>query len=85
MEIKIERVMKLGKLMRESHSTSDNSSHPLSGFLRQNDIFSFKIFFSKLDKIAVKNPKQRVSAKRYQSCCPSHSVVAKVFIKSRNY
>jgi len=35
-----------------------NSSHPLFGFFRPNEIFSLKIFFSTFDKIAVKNPAQ---------------------------
>jgi len=63
MEIKIERVMKLGKLMRESHSTSDNSSHPLSGFLRQNENLFHKKYFSTFDKIAVTNPVQTSGCK----------------------
>ena len=56
--------MKLGKMMRKSHSTSDNSSHPLSGFLRQNENLFHKKYFSTFDKIVVKNPEQRVAAKR---------------------
>jgi hypothetical protein len=36
-------------------------------------------------KFCAKNPPLRQAAKRYQSCCPSHSVIAKVFFKSENY
>ena len=38
--------------------TTGNSSHPLSGFLRQNEIFSFNLIFSTFDKIAVQSPAQ---------------------------
>jgi len=60
---KRERVMKLGKMMRKSHSTSDNSSHPLSGFLRQNEILFHKKYFSTFDKLVVTNPAQTSGCK----------------------
>jgi len=47
-------------------NTATNSSHPLSGFLRQNENLFHRKYFSTFDKIAVKNPKHRVSAKRYR-------------------